>query len=117
MIDVLLFNLEKENELLDILDSCKMKYIHVDKNSYNQSFEDILHGKCNNKPCLSTFDDPMMIINAVGDKKLDLLLIKLRSNNINIPLKAILTDSNRKWTPLFLHEQLVKEHLFYSLKI
>lgn len=108
----LLFNLDKNDKLLEVLNSCNIKYINVDKNKYNQTLEDILNDKCGNKLCLGTFNDEMIVFDNVNDY----VLLKLKLNNINIPLKAVLTSSNRKWTPLFLHEQLLKEHIAYNLK-
>ena len=109
----LLFNLDNNDKLLEVLDSCNIKRISVDKNKYNLTLEDIFNNKCNNKLCLATFNDEMIIFDNAN---VDYVLLKLKMNNINIPLKAILTSYNRKWTPLFLHEQLLREHISYNIK-
>ncbi|MDO4617642.1 MAG: DUF3783 domain-containing protein [Lachnospiraceae bacterium] len=54
--------------------------------------------------------DPMMILCGIGDQKLNRLLAALRSKNVRIPYKAMLTPTNQEWTPAECLTELKREH-------
>lgn len=109
--EILLFNLENNTNLIKVLDALNIKYTHVSKNDYTQSVAFLLSkdDKRNDISLTKTFNEEMMILDPLNEKELDNLLMTLRTFKINIPLKAIVTKNNLKWTPLFLHDELIKE--------
>ncbi len=54
--------------------------------------------------------DPMMILCGIDGRKLNLVLAALRSKNVRIPYKAVLTPSNQEWTPAECLAELKREH-------
>ncbi len=58
-------------------------------------------------PALS---DSMMILCGIDGPKLDRVLAALRSKNVRLPYKAVLTPSNQEWTPVECLSELKKEH-------
>lgn len=107
---VLLFNLERNVALRKLLEGLKIEYVYVPYFDYSQSFSYLLDKSKRNELANSNkrFDEEMMVIEA-DDKELDNLLMMLKSLNINIPLKAVITEHNINWTPLFLRDELIKE--------
>lgn len=57
-----------------------------------------------------SLSDPMMVFAGFSSAGLDAVLRSLRKNSVNIPYKAVLTESNAAWTPHALLEELKKEH-------
>lgn len=56
------------------------------------------------------FPESMMVFCGVGQAQLEAILNAVRLSKLPpIPLKAVLTDSNREWDSLRLHEELLKE--------
>ncbi len=55
-------------------------------------------------------DAPMMIFVGISDGKLDSILQSLRSRQVRLPYKAVLTPTNALWTPLKCFEELRREH-------
>lgn len=58
----------------------------------------------------------MMVLCDFNDGDVDFILKTLRMANINIPLKAIETDTNKNWSPSFMYDQLLEEYLYYLKK-
>lgn len=58
----------------------------------------------------AAFDDPMLLFCGFSAARLDLALNGLRREGISVPLKAVLTASNRDWTAFALRDELVREH-------
>lgn len=58
----------------------------------------------------AAFEEPMLLFCGFSAARLDLALNGLRREGLSVPLKAVLTASNRSWTPLALHDELVREH-------
>lgn len=58
----------------------------------------------------AVFDEPMLLFCSFSAARLDLALNGLRREGIAVPLKAVLTASNRDWTALALHGELAREH-------
>jgi len=55
-------------------------------------------------------EDPVMVIAVVRGSAANGLLEDMRKKKIQIPYKAMLTESNEKWTISALHEALSEEH-------
>lgn len=58
----------------------------------------------------NTFSDEMMVLYNVSGTSLNTFLRKLRDIEIEIPLKAALTNTNKEWFPAKLCEELKREH-------
>ena len=48
----------------------------------------------------------MMLICHMNNEMLDTLLQKMRENNITVPLKAVITDTNKHWSSIELYQHL-----------
>lgn len=109
--NVLLFNLKENDKLLKVLDSLNIPYKHVERNDYTQSIAFLLNKdtKRNEISLTKPFEEEMMIMDIDNEKELDNFLLMIKTFEINIPLKAIVTENNLKWSPLFLHDELIKE--------
>ena len=57
----------------------------------------------------AAFTDEMLVMAFLDDKQQDDMLAALRQANVHIPLKAVLTQYNRVWTALELHDELLRE--------
>lgn len=57
-----------------------------------------------------SLSDSMMILCGIYGARLERILNSLRSRNVRLPYKAILTESNQEWTPVECLEELKKEH-------
>ena len=56
------------------------------------------------------FPESMMVFCGVGQAQLEAILNAVRLSKLPpIPLKAVLTDSNREWDSVRLHKELLKE--------
>lgn len=64
----------------------------------------------------AAFDEPMLVFCGFSAARLDLALNGLRREGLVVPLKAVLTASNRDWTALVLHDELVREHAAFHEK-
>ena len=58
----------------------------------------------------NAFSDEMMVLYNVSGTSLNTFLRKLRDLEIDIPLKAALTNTNKDWLPAKLCEELKREH-------
>lgn len=62
-------------------------------------------GNCENPP-----EKQCLIFSGIQRKNIDRLLSELKTNNINVPLKAMVTPSNQSWSLKELIDELEKEH-------
>ena len=56
-----------------------------------------------------SFDEEMLIMCGLSGGEMNALLNALRRENVNIPLKAVLTETNAKWSPARLYKELSAE--------
>ena len=56
------------------------------------------------------FDDEMLVLNHFTDSQMNYMLAYLRKEKLQIPLKAVLTPTNRSWNSLELYAEIKKEH-------
>lgn len=56
------------------------------------------------------FEDEMMVLYNIAGSALDKFLKALRTAEISVPLKAVLTASNQGWIPAALAAELKEEH-------
>ena len=56
------------------------------------------------------FPEEMLVIRADTEDKLDKAIFLMRKEKVQVGLKAVVTEANRKWTSLALHDEIQKEH-------
>ncbi len=61
-------------------------------------------------PAAEPLTDSMMILCGIEGSRLDRVLAALRSKNVRLPYKAVLTPSNQEWTPAECLSELKREH-------
>lgn len=55
----------------------------------------------------------MLVMAGLSSDRVDSVLQALKSSGLQLPYKAVLTDTNRYWTSLMLFEELQKEHMTF----
>ena len=64
---------------------------------------------------LPDISDKFMILCGFSDERLDELLAFLRSNQLpRVPLKAVLTQTNSRWTAAALYREIKAEHEYMA---
>lgn len=114
---ILLFNITDKTKYANILKAAmplKVRIKKVDIEDYLQPIG-YLAGKKEidsvpEKYEGSEFDDEMLLISDFTDTMLNQLLNTLRKSAVRINFKAVLTETNKKWNPIQLYEELGKEH-------
>lgn len=108
-----MINESKIETLSKIADSMKITLKLVGKESAGEKigflagFNDFT--KCDKIP-ENIIEDECLIMSGFSNKSMDKLLFEMKSNNINFPLKCIVTQYNQSWTLNDLIEELKKEH-------
>ena len=62
-----------------------------------------------NAPCEATFADEMLVFVDFDNGLLNRFLSEARNAGISVPLKAVLTPTNARWTSLRLREEISRE--------
>jgi len=57
----------------------------------------------------SAFPEPMLVLCGFQNARIDAALTALQTAGLNLPYKAVLTKSNKKWTPVQLLAELRRE--------
>lgn len=60
------------------------------------------------------FPEEMLVIRAETEDMLDKAIFLMRKEKVQVGLKAVVTEANRKWTSLALHDEIRKEHEIMS---
>ena len=112
----LLYNLQNNIVLKNTLEIMNVESIVVNCVDYNKPLSTLLG--LDNKAIENTVDfkDEMIIMYDFTDKQLDALLSLFKINNIKIPLKAIVTETNINWSSLQIRNELIKEHMYMHYK-
>ena len=111
MATVLAFNITDPNKIneLNVL-SLRLGFVfrEIPPDAQRGTIRDLLAGKkVSGKP---GFRDEMMVMDGLSHPDLNFLLNELIRTGHPIGLKAVVTPTNRNWTALMLHTQLVAEH-------
>ncbi len=114
---VLLYNIEdkeKERKLKFVFIRMGMKIKTIAKEDYMHPIGYLLNldGFEPGTPYKGEdFKDEMMVMYGLSGGRLNMLLAEMRKAKISkINLKAMVTEHNRSWTSLALHEELLREH-------
>lgn len=115
---LLTFNVheEKAKKLLLLSMQYKVRVQSVSKEEFGSSIGSILEN--NTKEVTDThitFDDEMVVFAHFSQALLQSYLKSWRAMGIeSIPLKAMLTPTNVKWTPIALHQELLEEAQWFK---
>ena len=113
---VLLYNLENETgrKIRLLCMQCKLRARGVVPAQYRQTLA-ALAGTAEEQPCAPAqaeeIPEPMLLLCGLSEHQLNALLRGFRTGRIaQIPLKAVLTPTNRDWDSVTLYHALQEEH-------
>lgn len=104
------FDEEKFSLLRNITDSFNIKIRFVNENEKNLTVGTLLKNFSEIKNFSDTSVMSCMVMSGLDSKTMDKFLSSIRKNNIDIPLKAVVTPHNIKWNFNDLTDELLKEH-------
>ena len=58
----------------------------------------------------AVFQDEMLLMCPENERMLDQALQRMRKEKVQVPLKAVLTEMNKNWTSVALHDEIMREH-------
>ena len=109
---VLMYNCsgDKFSKLKQIFAMLRLRMRVVEPDRYHIPLEELAQGKGEPGEAAEPLEEPMLVFCNVGQALLDQVLEIIRLSKLPpIPLKAVLTESNRTWNTLELHAELCKE--------
>ena len=113
MPQLLLYNIEKRKsiEIKNLCRKLNISYSDVDKSDYSLTLERLLKltDECQ-KGEGEDFNEEMLLLADFGEGILNLFLSLLRKKKCTVALKAVLTDTNRKFTSYELFNEISQEH-------
>ncbi len=59
---------------------------------------------------MTDFEEEMIVMLLADNQTLDKLLFQMRKEKVQVPLKAVLTEMNKNWTSVALHDEIMREH-------
>ncbi len=111
---ILVYALEKsiESRLAAVMRKLNITVISVGPEQYAESLETVL--RCSALPGTKVFAwpefaEPMIVMDGLTGDDVDKVLYAMRTNQIRIDLKAVVTPTNCTWTSLQLYNALCKE--------
>ena len=109
---ILMYNCSGEDfsKLRQIFAMLRLRMRVVEPDRYHIPLEELAQGTGEPGEAAEPLEEPMLVFCDVGQALLDKVLEIIRLSKLPpIPLKAVLTESNRTWNTLELHEELCKE--------
>ena len=112
MASVLTVNLAPEKQHLIRVLSIRLNFSCRDIRPDEQSavISDLLNGTASSKSFGKPFRDEMIILDGFSHPDLNFILNELNRTGNTVPLKAVTTPTNIRWTVNMLHTQLVAEN-------
>lgn len=110
---LLMYNIEKRKsiELKNLCRKLNISYSDVDKSDYGLTLESLLGlSENNSKGEGEDFNEEMLLLADFGEGIFNLFLSLLRKKKCTVSLKAVLTDTNRKFTSYELFNEISAEH-------
>lgn len=110
---VLLYNCSgpQWSKLRQVLVMQKLRMKAVEPSQYALSLAQVLEGSQEKAGVEEEFSDPMLVFCSLTGPKLDQLLGAMKRAKLPpIPLKAVLTPTNRDWNSQQLWQELRREH-------
>lgn len=117
---LLLFGMENSSEIKKIAFNMKIKVTEVSAADYDLTLEQILSGQTNSvlqREALQNESQKtasLVLFCEVSEKHLDKMLFAFRSKGITVDYKAVLTNTNRKWTVKRLFANMAMEKHSYQ---
>ena len=113
MASVLMFNItdpQKVNELnvLSLRLNFSLQAVPCDRQ--HCLIRNLLDGKDSASAATPVFKDEMLVMDGMTHADLNFLLNELIRTGNSIPLKAVVTPTNREWPAAMLYTQLVQEN-------
>lgn len=111
---LLLFQITPEEPILKIAQRLHLRTVSVPVCDYTKSIGQLAGFPDNTAEKIYTgapLEGSLLVLCDVKERHTDQLLEKLRTANLSITYKAILTPTNRHWNVLQLYEELHREHL------
>ena len=110
---ILLFNINifKQSSIIALCSELEMEAAPVPSSQMGNSIGNIFSQTAKGREPSLVFHDEMLVFCGLSSQQLDAFLASYRKKGIPpIPLKAVLTQYNAKWTPYRLCSELKKEH-------
>lgn len=106
----MMFNIEgkKSINIKMICHKLNIMASEIDKELYNSTIESILKD-CPNKSGADSFSDEMLLLVDFNNVMLDIFLSQLKQKKSRVDLKAVLTETNKSFTPCELYKELCAE--------
>ena len=93
---------------------------HVEKEEYLLPVGEVAEGRpaesineeagVETKETEAAFQDEMLLMCPENERMLDEALLRMRKEKVQVPLKAVLTEINKSWTSVALHDEILREH-------
>lgn len=93
---------------------------HVEKEEYSLPVGEVVEGRTTEsineeagvktKEIEAVFQDEMLLMCPENERMLDKALQRMRKEKVQVPLKAVLTEMNKNWTSVTLHDEIMREH-------
>ena len=93
---------------------------HVEKEEYSLPVGEVAEGRTTEsineeagvktKEIEAVFQDEMLLMFPENERMLDQALQRMRKEKVQVPLKAVLTEMNKNWTSVTLHDEIMREH-------
>ena len=110
---LLLIQITPEDAILNLAQRMHIRTVSVSPNDYKKSIGQLAGFPDQTATCISdgtSLDGSMLIFCNVKERHQNQILEKLRTMDVSITYKAILTPTNRHWTVFQLYDELHREH-------
>ena len=98
------------SKMRQIFAMLRLRMRPVEPERYHVSLEELARGKGEPSEAAEALPEAMLVFCGLGDALLHQVLEVLRAAQLPpIPLKAVLTETNRTWDTLQLHQELLRE--------
>lgn len=100
-------HVEKEEYLLPIGEVAEGRRAEsVDEESGEAADKAVMAGEKSG----TFFEEEMLVMCPENERMLDQALMRMRKEKVQVPLKAVLTETNQSWTSVALHDEILREH-------
>ena len=98
------------SKLKQIFAMLRLRMRVVEPDRYHVPLNELAQGKGEPGEAAEPLSEPMLVFCGLGEALLNQVLEVIRLSKLPpIPLKAVMTETNRSWNTLQLHEELLKE--------
>lgn len=116
---ILVFQVEDMAVIRRIAGGLSIRLEEIDPKELRQPIEALVDKK--KRPGVENYagripQESLMLFCGLSDKHLDKILFELRRRDVKVDYKAILTETNRKWSVLQLYLELGREKAAMSIK-